>query len=453
MPVRLPIPGSDEGQWGDILNQFLAVEHNNDGTLKTSGSLATKANATHTHTQSDVTGLSAALTTKYTLPAGGIPETDLASAVQTKLNTAGGGGVPDDGSVTNAKVAPDAAIAQSKIANLVDDLAGKQAAGSYAAASHTHTLGDLSNVNTGGATNGQSLVFNSGSSTWSPATVSSGDGVTDHALLEGLDGDDHPQYALADGSRGDFAATSHDHVISNVTGLQSALDGKQATGDYATTSALTSGLSGKANTAHSHVQSDVTGLSDALAAKADSSQVSAFQAIGTISSSGNTNIPGGGAVMVVTATINSFAGTRTFTLQAGVTTGSIRIFRLTIGASAGAVEFRNLTAGGTLLGTITGGDNAQSLTIVTGFQSTNWLPVVSIEAGVSSDPNNILIAGSDGKAWLAADAFDTSNFITTAQLSQALTWFVPTAIVENYDDDPPEGFPEGGIVFSENPPE
>lgn len=40
---RLPTPGSDEGAWGDILNDFLSVEHNSDGTLKTSGSISSKA--------------------------------------------------------------------------------------------------------------------------------------------------------------------------------------------------------------------------------------------------------------------------------------------------------------------------------------------------------------------------------------------------------------------------
>ncbi|MEX0748787.1 MAG: hypothetical protein WD467_03255 [Candidatus Saccharimonadales bacterium] len=32
--ARLPIPGSDQGVWGDILNEYLLVEHNSDGTLK-----------------------------------------------------------------------------------------------------------------------------------------------------------------------------------------------------------------------------------------------------------------------------------------------------------------------------------------------------------------------------------------------------------------------------------
>lgn len=34
MPSRLPTPGSDNDMWGTILNDFLQVEHNSDGTLK-----------------------------------------------------------------------------------------------------------------------------------------------------------------------------------------------------------------------------------------------------------------------------------------------------------------------------------------------------------------------------------------------------------------------------------
>lgn len=41
--TRLPTPGSDDGTWGAILNDFLAVEHNADGTLKANGTLASKA--------------------------------------------------------------------------------------------------------------------------------------------------------------------------------------------------------------------------------------------------------------------------------------------------------------------------------------------------------------------------------------------------------------------------
>jgi hypothetical protein len=100
------------------------------------------------------------------------------------------------------------------------------------------------------------------------------------------------------------AAASHTHTIANVTGLQTALDGKQAAGSYeasgaasaamsahlaagdphpqyttaaelstalsgyATSGDLTTGLSGKANTSHTHAQSDVTNLASDLALKA-----------------------------------------------------------------------------------------------------------------------------------------------------------------------------------------
>ncbi len=35
--ARLPIPGGDDGQWGEILNNYLRIEHNSDGTHKTIG--------------------------------------------------------------------------------------------------------------------------------------------------------------------------------------------------------------------------------------------------------------------------------------------------------------------------------------------------------------------------------------------------------------------------------
>ena len=61
-----------------------------------------------------------------------------------------------------------------------------------------------------------------------------------------------------------MASESHTHSISNVTNLQSTLDGKQPKGDYATTKALTDGLAGKANTSHTHTVDDVDNLQTTL---------------------------------------------------------------------------------------------------------------------------------------------------------------------------------------------
>jgi|GEM_PF-3376190 len=44
MPIsRLPIPGSDDGTWGEVLNDFLMVSHNADGTLVAASTIAAKA--------------------------------------------------------------------------------------------------------------------------------------------------------------------------------------------------------------------------------------------------------------------------------------------------------------------------------------------------------------------------------------------------------------------------
>ncbi|HEV7930279.1 MAG TPA: hypothetical protein VGP12_09150 [Nitrosospira sp.] len=57
---RLPTPGSDSGTWGTILNDFLSVEHNADGTLKSAATIAAAATAVqsvngHTGTSVSVT--------------------------------------------------------------------------------------------------------------------------------------------------------------------------------------------------------------------------------------------------------------------------------------------------------------------------------------------------------------------------------------------------------------
>ena len=55
-----------------------------------------------------------------------------------------------------------------------------------------------------------------------------------------------------------MASESHTHSISNVTNLQSTLDGK------ATSKDLTDGLAGKANKTHTHAVADVTNLQTTL---------------------------------------------------------------------------------------------------------------------------------------------------------------------------------------------
>lgn len=73
-----------------------------------------------------------------------------------------------------------------------------------------------------------------------------------------------------------YAAKSHSHAISDVTGLQTALDAKAASSHTHAVSDVTGlqdALDAKAAISHSHAMSDVTGLQDALDAKADADAI------------------------------------------------------------------------------------------------------------------------------------------------------------------------------------
>ena len=76
----------------------------------------------------------------------------------------------------------------------------KAVADTKAAASHTHGVTDLTATGTRDAT-----TYLRGDNTWA-TPAGGGGGVTDHGALTGLGDDDHSLYALADGTRGAFAA-------------------------------------------------------------------------------------------------------------------------------------------------------------------------------------------------------------------------------------------------------
>lgn len=98
---RLPTPGQDADIWGDILNDFLSVTHNSDGSLKRGPDIDAAQQAaasSQTIAQSAQAAAQTALTTAqsaYQLPVGGIPATDLSSPVQTKLSSIGIVSSPD----------------------------------------------------------------------------------------------------------------------------------------------------------------------------------------------------------------------------------------------------------------------------------------------------------------------------------------------------------------------
>ncbi len=160
--ARLPQPGGDAGQWGQVLNDFLSQAHKTDGSLK--DGIVQTAN------------LAAGAVNNSTITNGSISEAKLDAAAQAKLNATGGGSVTLSGDVTgpsSATVVANGAITETKLA-----VALATKINNKADATHSHALDGLSDVSAAGAIDGQSLVFNGGS--WGPGTVgTSGGSVVD----------------------------------------------------------------------------------------------------------------------------------------------------------------------------------------------------------------------------------------------------------------------------------
>lgn len=85
--ARLPVPGSDTDTWGNVLNDFLNVEHNTDGTLKTTGTISTKADNTAVvhNTGNETIGGTKTFSTAPVVPSNSFPESAVAN-LTTDLN-------------------------------------------------------------------------------------------------------------------------------------------------------------------------------------------------------------------------------------------------------------------------------------------------------------------------------------------------------------------------------
>ena len=233
--VRLPTPGSDHNQWGDILNEYLRVSHNNDGTLKNSGVLATK----------------------YTKPASGIPKTDLSQEVKDAIDSAVSGTVPD------------ATTTSRGIIRLSGDLTGD--ANSPRVASSTilgSSAGSASHIQTGTITNANIHASAAiAKSKLAPLAITNDDIAVGADIVQ-----DKVLGLTADLAA--KASLSHTHAISDISNLQSLLDAKASVGHTHTIANVTNlqeSLDSKANTSHTHTIANVTNLQESLDDKANTS--------------------------------------------------------------------------------------------------------------------------------------------------------------------------------------
>lgn len=161
--ARLPQPGGDSGSWGDILNDYLSQAHNNDGTLKSDTVTAAQ------------------------IQDGTINETQLSSAVQTKLNAVAG--TPDWNTITNKP----AVIA-----------AGADAAAAKATLSLTKSDVGLAN-----ADNTSDATKNSAAATLTNKTINGGDNTLSNI----------PQSAVTN-LTSNLSAKANDNAVVHLAGTE-----------------------------------------------------------------------------------------------------------------------------------------------------------------------------------------------------------------------------------------
>ena len=206
-----------------------------------------KAASTHAHLISDVTSLQTALDGKAASS-----HTHAISDV-TSLQT-----------TLDGKAASSHTHAISDVTNLQATLDGK------AATSHSHAISDVTNLQT--SLDGKAATSHSHAISDVTSLQASLDAKLDDSQVSafGLTLIDDADAAAARTTLGlgtaatsnttAFAASSHTHAISDVTSLQTSLDGK-------------------ASTSHTHAISDVTNLQSSLDAKADSTSIVGQQTI------------------------------------------------------------------------------------------------------------------------------------------------------------------------------
>src|SRR3990167_6254254 len=132
---RLPIVGGDEDTWGDILNTYLLVSLNADGTIRPSA-IANKADLSGGVVPTSELGSGTADNTTFlrgdqswAAPPAASDATTISKGIVQLAGDLGGTAASPQiaaGAIVDADVNATAAIAQSKVANLTTDLAAKQ---------------------------------------------------------------------------------------------------------------------------------------------------------------------------------------------------------------------------------------------------------------------------------------------------------------------------------------
>jgi hypothetical protein len=125
--ARLPSPGSDDGSWGDILNDYLHQSHNTDGSLKSSAVTAaggaSDSGVVHTTGTESIDGVK----TFTSSPVAPTPLNTTDVANKSYVDTVASSGTPDADATTKGKLRLAGDLGGTATTPTVPGLAGKQA--------------------------------------------------------------------------------------------------------------------------------------------------------------------------------------------------------------------------------------------------------------------------------------------------------------------------------------
>lgn len=257
----------------DVTGLSAAIEAAGEPTIwsEIPGKPASFPPSAHSQAISTITGLQAELNGKQ--PAGSYAtQGDLTTGLATKSDTGHAHAISDTAGLQDALDAASGGGGSPAWENIT----GKPVA--FPPSAHFHTVDDVTGLQT--MLDGKQSAGSYATTEQLTAGLAGKQPTGAYATTADLAGkQDAGDYVEATDARLSDARTptAHEHAVGDVTGLQSALDAKQASGSYATASELTNGLASKQNigdyieegdtrlydsrtpTAHSHTWAEVTG--------------------------------------------------------------------------------------------------------------------------------------------------------------------------------------------------
>jgi len=298
--TSLPTPGGDEGTWGVILNGFLTVSHNADGTLQPTALTAAGAvtgdtgiTVSGTPSNGQVLTATGGSTAVWTMPSGGGGSGTLAADSDVRITS------PSANQVLayngTASTWQNATLTESDVTGLTSDLASRvQVGGDLAGTPTAPTVTKINGITISGTpSTAQVLTATSGTAaTWQ--TVNTGSGSSTLAgdsdvTITGASNNQVLTYSSAAGKWVNQVAPTA--PVTSVDGMTGAV-----TGLLQTTNNL-SELSGSASTARTNLSAAKSGVNSDLTSLSGLTTPLSLAQGGTGNTTGNaataTNLAGG----------------------------------------------------------------------------------------------------------------------------------------------------------------